>query len=743
MNENLKSVIFVAAALVVTAVAWAVHRSTLPTDELAEFRNQPLFPDFTDPLRATSLEIIKYDENKGEAKPFQVAQVKGRWCIPSHSEYPADAKDHMVQAATSVMGLVALDVVSRDRRDHPLFGVVDPGESIEPGAKGVGTRVVLKDKDGQTLIGLVIGKEAGTSRDSDDQKDLRYVRKIGEDPVYLVKLNPDKLSTDFGDWIEKDLLKLNAWDIKTVAIQDYSFDIRPTPDGLIEPRMDQRAVIRLEHNDTGDPRWKLVEAVLVQDGKPTRPQLAPDEELNTRKLDDLKYAVDDLKIVDVAKKPPVLSGSLRATGKMKLDPNSVLSLADRGFYLVQTEQGMELFSSEGEIRVTTKDGVQYVLRFGRIASAETHAPAKKDQTKKDESKTEGAGKDEKSKEEGKKDETKKPEETKDSSTTASVNRYLFVMAQFDPSVIEKPKLEPLPPEPKPEPAKESPSQEAKKDEGTKPEPKKEETKPAEAKKEEGEKKDQTKPDPKAERQRIEKENKQKTDEYNKKIEEGKKKVEELNARFADWYYVISDEVYQKIHLGYKDIVQKKEKKEEEAKKEQASSSGEPKPPAGSPAEPPSKPEAKPEPKPEAKPEAKAESKPEAKPESKLEAKPEAKPEPKPQPNPEAKAESKPEAKAELKPEAKAEPKPEAKPEPKPEPKPEAKPDPKPEAKAEAKSEAKADPKPEAKAEAKPEAKAEPKSEAKPAPTGEPAATAPPAKPGGQSASPPQAKAGQP
>lgn len=680
MNDNLKSVVFVAAALVVTAVAWAVHRSSLPTDELAEYRNQPLFPDFTDPLRATSLEIIKYDENKGEAKPFQVAQVKGRWCIPSHADYPADAKDHMVQAATSVMGLVALDVVSRDRRDHPLYGVVDPGENIEPGTKGVGTRVVLKDKDGQTLIGLVIGKEAGTSRESDDQKDLRYVRKIGEDPVYVVKLNPDKLSTDFADWIEKDLLKLNAWDIKHVAIQDYSFDIRPTPDGLIEPRMDQRAVIRLEHNDTGDPRWKLTEAVLVQDGKPVRPQLAPDEELNTKKLDDLKYAVDDLKIVDVAKKPPVLSGSLRATGKMKLDRNSVMSLADRGFYLVQTEQGMELFSSEGEIRVTTKDGVQYILRFGRIASAEAHSTAKKDEGKKAEGKSSEAKKEERKKEGEKKPdakEEKKPDSGKDSTTTtASVNRYLFVMAQFDPSVIEKPKLEPLPPEPKPEPAKEPASKEAKKEEAPKPEAKKEEGKPTQDKKDDTKKddtkKEETKPDPKAERERIEKENKQKTDEYNKKLEEGKKKVEELNARFADWYYVISDEVYQKIHLGYKDIVQKKEKKEEEGKKDQPATEAQVKPATETPAAskdqgksmPGTKPEAKPEPKPEAKPAAKSE------------ASPEAKAEPKPSPQPAAKAEPKSEAKAQTSSAPQADTKPQGTPAPPSEPGPAAKPAPK-------------------------------------------------------------------
>jgi hypothetical protein len=31
-------------------------------------------------------------------------------------------------------------------------------------------------------------------------------------------------------------------------------------------------------------------------------------------------------------------------------------------------------------------------------------------------------------------------------------------------------------------------------------------------------------------------------------------VAELNARFADWYYVISEDVYKKIHLGRNDIV---------------------------------------------------------------------------------------------------------------------------------------------------------------------------------------------
>ena len=47
------------------------------------------------------------------------------------------------------------------------------------------------------------------------------------------------------------------------------------------------------------------------------------------------------------------------------------------------------------------------------------------------------------------------------------------------------------------------------------------------------------------------------DEYEEKITKGQERVKELNARFADWYYVIPDKVYQKIHLGRDKIVREK------------------------------------------------------------------------------------------------------------------------------------------------------------------------------------------
>ena len=57
---------------------------------------------------------------------------------------------------------------------------------------------------------------------------------------------------------------------------------------------------------------------------------------------------------------------------------------------------------------------------------------------------------------------------------------------------------------------------------------------------------------------VEKENKRRQDEYDAQVKAGQEKVKELNERFADWYYIISDDVYKKIHLSRADIIKSKE-----------------------------------------------------------------------------------------------------------------------------------------------------------------------------------------
>ena len=76
----------------------------------------------------------------------------------------------------------------------------------------------------------------------------------------------------------------------------------------------------------------------------------------------------------------------------------------------------------------------------------------------------------------------------------------------------------------------------------------------------------------AERERIEQENQRKLDEYQEALKKGRESVKDLNLRFGDWYFVVADEVFQKVRLSRDNVVKKKEKPKAEG--EAATKSGE-------------------------------------------------------------------------------------------------------------------------------------------------------------------------
>ena len=79
--------------------------------------------------------------------------------------------------------------------------------------------------------------------------------------VYVVDLNPERLSTNFEDWIEKDLLKLSPWEIEKIQIKDYSAELQPvmTEQGLaIQVAWDPRSDLTLGYDDKGG-KWTPIE----------------------------------------------------------------------------------------------------------------------------------------------------------------------------------------------------------------------------------------------------------------------------------------------------------------------------------------------------------------------------------------------------------------------------------------------------------------------------------------------------
>ena len=637
MNEMNKTLTYVAVAAVLLCGAWLV-RPNVGSDAVVDDAGQKFFPDFTNPLDAESFEIIDFDQATATVKPFRVARVNGVWSIPSHEGYPADAQRQLGQAAAAVLGLKKLGVAGDNPAKHEEFGVVDPDPAkLAAGATGVGKRVTLENKTGDKLAQLIIGKA------DEDKPELHYVRVPGQDRVYVAKVQTDKLSTKFEDWIEADLLKLNAFDVQQVTIKDHSLD-------LLRRTLDPRAEIVVDF-DNKDSKWTLAGMKVFNGSEASEIKLAEDEELDAQKLNDLKNALDDLKIVDVARKPAELSADLQGGEEAIKHQAAAEMLARRGFAFGPSPKGgVELYATEGEVRCGMNNGVEYLLRFGAISG---RGPTDDDAKQSDD------------KDAGKAAKKKKGDDDAD----GGVNRYVLVTTRFNQDLIPKPQLKPLPgapakdeaapaAEPKKEEAKPAGAQPAKADALKADAPKAGASKAAAPKaaapkagasktgapaaddalfataaeqepskaasdaskssgqpkksaaadaagqpaksaaaaksadeknppanKTDAKKPDARKPDAAAlgapqsdeaksddaqvpaapgvdveqERKQVEAENKRLQDEYDAKVKQGQKTNKELNDRFANWYYVISDKTFQKIHLNRDSIVKKKTK----------------------------------------------------------------------------------------------------------------------------------------------------------------------------------------
>ncbi len=135
---------------------------------------------------------------------------------------------------------------------------------------------------------------------------------------------------------------------------------------------DQRLDITLT-DDNGT--WKLDQLLEARDGKLQPTELLEGEELNTERLSALKEALDSLEIVDVEKKPEGLGEDLRADKGFFNDQAGVDSLVSTEASIRSQVAGdaVELLSTDGEVLVRTKEGVEYILRFGRVASVDTES----------------------------------------------------------------------------------------------------------------------------------------------------------------------------------------------------------------------------------------------------------------------------------------------------------------------------------------------------------------------------------
>ena len=297
-DHQAKTVSFLGAAAALVLVVWATVPATL-ADDAGEVFGQLLFPELNREA-VTSIEIVKFNEKKAsehelelqKLTPGEVAAAlkqkpakadaddQPRWYITSHSYYPTEAKgltdqekeelagkdgkkadekpdadatkeareeaerraaefrrkSQLAQALGSLVGLKIEDVVGSSPSDHAAYGVVDPKNRKE-GSQGCGTRVVLKGSNGKTLLALIIGKAVP------NRPEMRYVRRVDDDRVFVTQVDPKNLPVRFAAWIEPDLLKLNVLHARGLDLTDFDFEGEPAgndPPPLAGQRRRQR-----------------------------------------------------------------------------------------------------------------------------------------------------------------------------------------------------------------------------------------------------------------------------------------------------------------------------------------------------------------------------------------------------------------------------------------------------------------------------------------------------------------------
>ncbi len=511
MAEKTKTIVFVAAAVVTILVAVLVQPDTGSEADAAGL-GEMFFPKFTDPLASASLEILNFDEKTGDVESFHVEKKGGVWSIPSHHGYPADASDQMTRVARELVGLMRLELRSVDTADHELYGVRDPRKA-KLGDTGVGKLVTVQDEKNETLMSLIIGKSAS------DGGGQHYVRVPDQDRVYVTEISQDKITTRFDDWIENDFLTIEPGDIKEIVFDNHTVD-----EELGAVVQGEKIIVRQE-----DSNWS---AKKIPDGK----------RVNKKVLDGVKEAIDSLNIVDVDEKPEVLFQSLLEGNEFaRIESRGQFlqmqaSLVEKGFFLTPEEGSdperpqIKVVSNRGQILVGMKDGVSYTFRFGEVAQGS----------------------------EGKDGEGEK---------SSVNNRYMYVLANVDEDLLEKPKLKPVPKLPEgTDKGEAGEKKEKKNDDSGKDKEKKDAGRMGDegtdgkdgagaVKGDEATKKKDEKPtvDPaieklKKEIEKIKAENKTAQDAYDKKVAAAKKRVEQLRARYARWYYIISDEAYQKLRV---------------------------------------------------------------------------------------------------------------------------------------------------------------------------------------------------
>lgn len=485
-NDVLKTFIFFLVALL--TLIPAVYLS-LPEKEgfsASEMVEQILFPELKGVMDISTFSVCQAEKN-GSLSRLEIKKTNGQWILLSFSGYPANAQNRMVEVALALKDLRVLRVVGDDVATRIQCGVMDPEDTQNSEPKDCGKRIVIRNQKDQVLLDLILGREL------EEGSGRYYARRSRQNPVYVVEIDPSKISARFIDWIETDLLKVQPSDIASLYALDCSLDLHTENEA---PTFNHRGQFMLAQHYLENPDWTVVSNQRMFGNGLRDIGVPAGKTLDLPLLRRVCQALADMRISSVQRKPSGMSEAFRRPENIELTEEQNRQLQKSGFCVLPMNLGNglvnALFSSDGQVHVYSTNGIVYRLFFGGVAGQEAL------------------------------EDFEKLEERK-------FYRYLLLTADLYPQGIEQPKLMELPPKP-----------DDSADEATK-----------------------------AQYQSLLEMNAQEQRVYEEKLADARKRVDEMNALFADWFFIIPDDVYRQIHLTSENVFISQEEAEKRKQSESA------------------------------------------------------------------------------------------------------------------------------------------------------------------------------
>ena len=319
----------------------------------SEMVGNPLFEAY-DTTAVRAIEIQEFNTDKNEIEKIQLERDGEKWVLLQNRKYVASNAEQVSAAANSLTGIVVLEEKTEDQQDHFEYGVVDPEDHLtQPNRSGLGTKIVLEDRNGKPLGKLIVG--AALKNDPNGKK--RFVRVPGQPSVYVVDFNPNALATDFEKWVDPNLFELlNNIPVDEIQVTDY----RLTPsEGVASETLNYRA--KLNVGQTGVNLLKLD----VAKGKEWQPS-----QISTKmqqQVQSLFRQLLNVRFSDVLRKNDKMQ-KLFENPSADSDTTILKSLENFGFYKIGFANGVYRFkSSGGELSVTTKDGLRVTMYIGGLS----------------------------------------------------------------------------------------------------------------------------------------------------------------------------------------------------------------------------------------------------------------------------------------------------------------------------------------------------------------------------------------